>query len=255
MLDWFTWNGVDCRDYGIHVLQQPTYFRAKERVENITIPGRSGALTRLEGDDVYDNQQLTCTCIIHNSEDNRVENINSWLRGNGKLVFATRQNGFFKGRLNSQLQYAQLVRGNPHLSFQLQFDCAPYFFLNSGETPMTYERPANLSDSRWIVSIENLGTVPSQPLIKVTGTGDGDIWCGTQEVSLLSVDTTKYGYVVLDSDAKVAYTGEIGSAVQPLEMVGTHVQGAWIELPTGTSQLILSSSITSIVLTPRWRCL
>ena len=55
MMDWFEWNGVRCTQYGIHVLEQPSITIPSERVTFTDVPGRSGSLTQLEGDDVYDD--------------------------------------------------------------------------------------------------------------------------------------------------------------------------------------------------------
>ena len=64
MNDWFEWNGVRCTEYGVHVLEQPPLTMPSERATFTVVPGRSGSLTTLEGDDVYDDLVLTATCII-----------------------------------------------------------------------------------------------------------------------------------------------------------------------------------------------
>ena len=48
---YFIWNGTDCRSKGI-ILDGPIpIIRPEERVKHIEIPGRSGDLTELEGED------------------------------------------------------------------------------------------------------------------------------------------------------------------------------------------------------------
>ena len=64
MNDWFEWNGVKCTDYGIYVTEQPPSTIPEERVTFTNIPGRSGSLTTLEGDYVYEDLVLTATCVI-----------------------------------------------------------------------------------------------------------------------------------------------------------------------------------------------
>ena len=64
MNDWFEWNGVRCTKYGIHVLEQPPVTIPSERVTFTDVPGRSGSLTQLEGDDVYDDM-FAALGIIH----------------------------------------------------------------------------------------------------------------------------------------------------------------------------------------------
>lgn len=61
---WFKWNGVQCDTYGMHVLTTPSVVAASERATTQEIPGRSGTLTLLEGDGVYDEVTLGVTCII-----------------------------------------------------------------------------------------------------------------------------------------------------------------------------------------------
>ncbi len=62
--DWFEWNGVRCTDYGIHVTEQPPITIPSERATFTNVPGRSGSLTTLEGDDVYDDLLLMANCFI-----------------------------------------------------------------------------------------------------------------------------------------------------------------------------------------------
>ena len=44
-IDWFEWNGVKCTQYGMHVLQQPSFIRPAERAEYVEIPGKAGSLS------------------------------------------------------------------------------------------------------------------------------------------------------------------------------------------------------------------
>ena len=57
MQDYFLWNGVDCRTYGIHVTEQPPITIPAERSTQTNVPGRPGSLTQLEGEDVYDDRR------------------------------------------------------------------------------------------------------------------------------------------------------------------------------------------------------
>ena len=50
MNDWFSWNGVKCTEYGIHVLEQPLITIPAERATFTNVPGRPGSLTTLEGE-------------------------------------------------------------------------------------------------------------------------------------------------------------------------------------------------------------
>ena len=92
MNDWFEWNGRRCTEYGIHVSEQPPLTLPAERVTFTDVPGRSGSLTTLEGEDVYEDMVLTAQCFIQSSA--RVPEIAAWLRGSGTVTFANRPGGF-----------------------------------------------------------------------------------------------------------------------------------------------------------------
>ena len=92
MTDWFEWNGTKCTEYGIHVTEHPAITIPAERATFTNIPGRSGSLTTLEGEDVYDDLLLACTCFIQNTS--RLSEIAAWLRGSGTVTFANQQGGF-----------------------------------------------------------------------------------------------------------------------------------------------------------------
>lgn len=256
MLDWFNWNGTLCTDYGMHVLTQPTIIVPNERTSTVTIPGRSGSLTVLEGEHVYDDLNLSCMAVIDDpymevegATVSRIAKIAGWLRGSGHVIFANRQEGYYDARVVNQIPFEKIVRGNPHMSFSVQFRCKPYFYLSSGETPVT------ITSSSY--TLDNPGNVPSAPLLKVTGNAEGSItFVGEDNVPSMHIhDFTGINYIILDCDAKIAYQGSSSDPLDPLILLGTRVSGDWIEIPTGTSILSFSGGITSIELVPRWRCI
>lgn len=67
------------------------------------VPGRSGSLTQLEGDDIYDDMVLTATCLI--ADPSRIQEIAAWLRGSGIVTFANRQGGFYHARIVNQISF------------------------------------------------------------------------------------------------------------------------------------------------------
>lgn len=255
MNDWFEWNGVKCTEYGIHVLKQPSFIMAQERVEFIDIPGRSGSVARTEGSGIYSSISLACTCVIDSPYDVDessgimvIEKICGWLRGNGKVTFSNRTNGFYRARIENQISFDQIVQGNPHRSFSVQFRCDPYFYLDEGEIPFTVTGTTTLI---------NPGNVESQPLIKVIGSGDGSIsFTGSESLPSMYINSFDgLSYIILDCEAKIAYKGSKDNPLDPLTLLGTRVEGDWLVIPDGASFLTLSGGIRSVEITPRWRCL
>ena len=115
MQDYFLWNGVDCRTYGIHVTEQPPITIPAERSTQTNVPGRPGSLTQLEGEDVYDDMILTATCFI--SDPAQIPAIAAWLKGSGTVTFANRTGGYYKARIVNQIPFEKVLRGNPHCTF------------------------------------------------------------------------------------------------------------------------------------------
>ena len=125
MTDWFEWNGKKCTDFGIHVSEHPPITLPAERSTFTNVPGRSGSLTVLEDEDVYDDMLLTCTCFIEHTD--RLLEIAAWLRGSGTVTFANRQGGFYYARVVNQIPFEKILRGHPHRSFAVIFRCQPFF--------------------------------------------------------------------------------------------------------------------------------
>lgn len=245
MNDWFEWNGVRSTTYGMKVLTQPTIVRPTERVSQVSVPGRSGSLTLLEGSDVYNDITLACTCVIEDPA--RIASISSWLRGQGTIKFPIRSNGYYIGRVANQISFEKIVRANPHLMFQVQFTCKPYFYFDSGNTAITATAAST--------QLTNPGNVPSAPLLKVYGSGDteGVITCGSS--SMLITSFSNISYIYIDSEAKIAYKGSNSTPQDPLVLLGTRVSGDWLTIPDGNSYFTKSGGITSVQITPRWRCI
>lgn len=247
MNDWFTWNGVKCTDHHMHVLNPPSIIVPKERAEDIEIPGKSGTLTRRQGDFIHDNINLSATCIIDSlyDEDGRdiVFEIGRWLRGDGEVTFWNRPDGYYKGRIANQIPFDKILRNHPHRLFSLEFQCDPFFYLYSG----TYEFELGSAGRLY-----NLGNIPSLPLLRVEGNGEGTIMLGTE--TILLEDISDLDYIMIDCDAKVAYKGERGNPNDPLMLLGSRVTGEWLSIPEGESFMTYTGGITSVIVTPRWRC-
>ena len=95
MNDWFEWNGRRCTEYGIHVLEQPPLTLPNERATFVDVPGRSGSLTVLEGDAVYDDLVLTAQCIVENPA--RYAEIAAYLKGGGESDLCQPAGGILRG--------------------------------------------------------------------------------------------------------------------------------------------------------------
>ena len=232
MNDWFEWNGVRCTEYGIHVLEQPHLTVPSERATFTDVPGRSGSLTTLEGDDVYDDMVLTATCLIADPE--RILEIAAWLRGSGRVTFANREGGFYYARVVNQIPFEKVLRGNPHRSFAVNFRCKPFFHLNdSFETLIAHSGDF----------ITNPGCVASEPIITLTGNGDITLMVGMQIIELTDVD----GEIIINSVLQEVYNDD-GTCNEKME-------GDFPMLQPGVNAISWDGDVTSVVVSPNWRTL
>ncbi len=77
---------IDSRELSIHIEHLPDIQRAPERVERIVVPGRSGTLTKTEGENIYDSYTKSFDIVALDKE--KIPSIHRLLRGNGKIVFS-----------------------------------------------------------------------------------------------------------------------------------------------------------------------
>ena len=231
MMDWFEWNGVRCTQYGIHVLEQPPVTIPSERVTFTDVPGRSGSLTQLEGDDVYDDMVLTVTCLI--ADPSRIPEIVAWLRGSGTVTFANRQGGFYHARVVNQIPFEKILRGNPHRSFAINFRCKPFWYLSDVE-------PITLTTSGTFIT--NPGSVASEPVMTVYGSGEITLMVGMTITELEITDK-----ITLDTPLMEAYSGSTS--------MNSCMSGDFPSLLPGKNAVSWSGNVSRVEIQPNWRSL
>ena len=232
MNDWFSWNGVKCTEYGLHVLEQPPITIPAERATFTNIPGRPGSLTTLEGDDVYDDLILTAQCMI--SDPSNIRTIASYLKGSGKVAFANRSGGFYFARIVNQISFEKILRGNPHRSFAVNFRCQPFWY------------PENVPEETLTVStslLNNPGSVYSEPTITVYGSGEITLMVGTQIVELTDIEDS----ITLNTPLMEAYKGDLS--------MNSCMSGEFPVLNPGANAISWSGNVTKVEVQPNWRFL
>ena len=232
MNDWFSWNSVKCTEYGIHVLEQPPITIPAERATFTNVPGRPGSLTTLEGDDVYDDLILTAQCMI--SEPSNTHTIASYLKGSGKVAFANRPGGFYYARIVNQISFEKILRGNPHRSFAVNFRCKPFLYQENVPVQTYTETPFILN---------NPGSIYSEPVITVYGSGDITLMIGAQLVELSGISES----IMLDTPIMEVYKGDKG--------MNHSMDGELPILKPGTNAVSWVGDVTKLEIQPNWRFL
>ena len=231
MQDWFEWNGARSTEYGIYVTEQPPLTIPSERATFTNVPGRSGSLTTLEGEYVYDDLIMTATFVI--SDPERIPEIAGWLRGSGTVTFANRDGGFYYARVTNQIPFEKILRGNPHRSFAVNFRCKPFWYLSDVE-------PITLTASGTFIT--NPGSVSSEPIITVYGSGEITLMVGMTITELEITDK-----ITLDTPLMEAYNSSTS--------MNSCMSGDFPQLLPGKNAVSWSGNVSRVEIQPNWRSL
>ena len=187
---------------------------------------------------VYDDFILSAECIIENT--NRLPEINAWLRGSGpnvgfnKVTFANRQGGFYYARIVNQISFEKILRGNPHRSLAVNFRCQPFWYQENVQ-------PITLTASTQFIT--NPGSVYSEPVITVYGSGDITLMVNSTIIELKDID----GSITLDTPLMEAYNGATS--------LNSKMTGDFPVLQSGSNAVSWKGSVTKVFVQPNWRFL
>ncbi len=109
MSNYFIFNGKDSRDFEIQLAEYPPIVSPVERIETITVPGRSGTLHMREGEGVYDSYTKNFEIVALNPE--RIPEIKKWLRGRGELIVGNELDYIYDGYINAETEFTRFFRG------------------------------------------------------------------------------------------------------------------------------------------------
>ena len=196
------------------------------------VPGRPGSLTTLEGEDIYDDLVLSATCFL--SDPSQIPAIAAWLKGSGTVTFANRPGGFYNARVANQISFEKILRGNTQRTFAVNFRCKPFWYGENVE-------PITLTESGTLIT--NPGSVYSEPVITVYGSGDITLMIGTTVVELMGI----VGSITMNTPLIEAYKDDVS-------MNGS-MSGDFPTFASSSNAISWSGNVTSVVIQPNWRYL
>lgn len=232
MRDSFAWNGVKSTVHGVHVTEQPDIIVPSERTAFKTVAARSGSLTVLEADNVYDDFILSVDCAV--SDLTKLHGIGGWLRGSGKLELPEQPGGYYNARVVNQIEFSKVLRGRANRTFTVTFRCQPFWYL-SGIPDIV--RTAST------FTITNPGNIHAEPVITVTGSGDITLMIGQTIIELEGISDS----VTIDTPLMEAYKGA--------ESLNVKMTGDFPTLPSGSVPISTSGIVSSVTIKPNWRYL
>ena len=116
----------------------------------------------------------------------------------------------------------------------MNFRCYPFFYADA-----TDEITVTASGTM----ITNPGSVYSEPILTVTGSGDITLMIGTTIVELTNIS----GSIVIDSVLQEAYQGTT--------LMNDHMNGEFPVLNLGANAISWTGTVTKVVIQPNWRYL
>lgn len=230
MNPYFLWNGVDSRQMGVIVSSYPPIIRPAERVIQQTIPGRAGALTTLEGADIYES--YTKSFVIGLRPGTDAQAVIRWLRGSGEAVFGNEPGFVYFGRILAAVQFEKV--GSWALKTAgVQMMVQPYKGQNPPEPAMTVKASTT--------SIYNPGDVAARPFLTIGSAGNVSIQIGDVSMAIQSAPAG----LQIDCDAYVMKTSEGGI------WAGSWT-GDFLRIQPGNNAVAITGG-GNITMKPNWR--
>ena len=187
---YFVWQGMDCRAMGVRLAAPVPIVWPEERVEHIQIPGRSGDLTAVEGEHIYNSYIQTAQITVIGGQ--RAGEVKRWLRGSGYVTFSGEPDKRQQARVIGAVTLNKVSRNLDLWRGEVQFYCQPL-------KERVYKETSTVSRGG---VIRNTGDVREYPTITVTATSS------TVRVgSLALTGMTSGSVIVIDCAAQMVKVG------------------------------------------------
>ena len=229
-MGWFRFKETDSREYGILISSVPERVRPERRVKEIEIPGRSGNLTQDE--ETYDAYVISMECSTRGSD--RMDEIITWLNGAGDLTLSTEPDKVYQASIYNKISISDQIY--LYNSFLLQFKVQPFKYnINPFADELTLTAQT---------IIRNGGTVYSEPIITVYGSGDITLSINGTDFPLYGVNES----ITIDSEMMEVFKG---TANQNSKYGGE----TFPRFEVGENTISWTGNVTKIEIQPKWRWL
>ena len=227
----FTWNGVNSGNKGIRLQSMPQIVRPEERVNHVTIPGRSGEMTLTEGEDIYNSYIQTIPLIIDNKADVKAAEL--WLRGDGYVTFSCEPERKQRARVINAVTFQKHSRNSDWWEAEVQFYCDPI-------KHQVTEEAIEITTSG--TTVTNPGNLKAFPKIAITGSGAVTVAAGGRT---LTIPECVDGWVIDCENEWILQNNipQIGAC-----------SGNFPILNTGDNAVTFTGA-TKLTITPNWRYL
>lgn len=235
---YFIYNDKSSEDFNIKIKTINNLSSPQRSIEKILVPGRNGELILDNGN--FENFILTIECYLNClSEDKNVisKEIKRWLQSDfsyKKLILSDDLEFYYEAYCDTKLDF-EYVSSNFE-SFLISFSCKPYK-KEINENVITITESINIYNDY----------MPSNPLIKVVGSGDVTISINNQELILKGLEDE----IEVDCEFMNAYK----KINEDIVLLNNKMYSDFPILEAGENQISFEGNVSKIEITPRWAVL
>lgn len=223
---------IDSRDVkGVIISELPPITKPKMRVRIDTIDGKDGSETTNLGFEAY-----TKTVKIGLTRNYDIDNIISWLNGDGIIQFSNEPDKYYRVKVIDQIDYEKLLRFK---TAEIKFYTQPFKYSATERTKVVDVTGQATTEVR------NAGNYFSKPVITFTGTGTINVSVNGLQKCVLNLGATSES-ITLDADKQEAYFGGV--------LKNRQMDGQFITLEVGKNTITWTGNLTKIEITnySRW---
>lgn len=230
MYQYFTFKGINSLDMGVVMLKAPSIYKPTKKVNEIEIAGRNGILH--EDTNAYENYTKEAEC--HVTDRSKIDDVCAWLNGYGEVIFSSEPDKVYRAFIKNQIPFNNILQNLN--DFLVQFDCFPFkYSVDKADEEMSLTTAT---------TIYNQGTVYSEPIIMVYGTGNVTITINGTGYTITGID----GYVTINSELQEVYKDTINknNSFSALDFPKFQV---------GANTISWTGNVTKVEIQPKWRWL
>ncbi len=219
----FIWKGINSKTKGIVVKKLPSHTKPTERIEKITIPGRSGFLIQSDGS--YECDPITIECGLKKDVD--LYQVANWLRGSGSLILSDDETKYYDATIISSIPFEQIFKY--WRNFIIQFDVQPFV-----KSVTKVVETLTALENEIIVD----GTYDAIPIITVNGSGNYTITINNKTFTLNGVNTQ------IKVDSEMMNCTETNGTVN----ANSKMSGDFPILKSGVNNIDIVGTFTNVVI-------
>ncbi|WP_425540036.1 hypothetical protein [Microaceticoccus formicicus] len=223
------YNGITNKKFNLIVTEFEQRKRAEEHIIEYEVEGRSGSIV----DRLGTYKSYTRSFQFVNYKKDNYQKIHKWLSGSGILRTSEDENGFFYADVINVIDrdYVGQYNGTTNL-INVAFKVEPFFYFNKGQY---------ILEALGTKKLNNIGSIYSEPVIKVFGNGTGEISINDKVLRLTNIN----GYLTIDSRLQIAHKDKLPA--------GRNMVGDFPVFKEGENIISFNGGISKLEIQPNWR--